>query len=379
MRVKIMVIRIIKQILNDKRTLALMLFAPLILLSLMNLLFNSTSSNDPIIGVDNINSSIVDTLKDNDIVVKEYSDYSNIEDKIKDDDLQAFLYMKDDKLNITYENSDPSKTLEINAKIGSAITKVKLEELVNLTKEQGEIIKNQATLLASLEKMLSNDNLNIKKPSEMNVEVSYIYGNENTNIFDTMVPVLIGFFVFFFVFLISGISLLKERTSGTLYKLLSTPVRRSEIVFGYLIGYGLFAILQTIIIVLFTVYVLKVDILGSLGLVVLTNIIIAFVALSLGILLSTFANSEFQMMQFIPIIVVPQIFFSGIISIHNMSQGLQNFAKIMPMYYAGDALSQVIIKGNSLSYIGKDLLILLLFAFCFTVLNIVGLKRYRKV
>lgn len=379
MRVKIMVIRIIKQILNDKRTLALMLFAPLILLSLMNLLFNSTSSNDPIIGIDNINSSIVDTLKDNDIVVKEYSDYSNIEDKIKDDNLQAFLYMKDDKLNITYENSDPSKTLEINAKIGSAMTKVKLEELVNLTKEQGEIIKNQATLLASLGKMPSNDNLNIKKPSEMNLEVNYIYGNENTNIFDTMVPVLIGFFVFFFVFLISGISLLKERTSGTLYKLLSTPVRRSEIVFGYLIGYGLFAILQTIIIVLFTVYVLKVDILGSLGLVVLTNIIIAFVALSLGILLSTFANSEFQMMQFIPIIVVPQIFFSGIISIHNMSQGLQNFAKIMPMYYAGDALSQVIIKGNSLSYIGKDLLVLLLFAFGFTVLNIVGLKRYRKV
>lgn len=379
MRVKIMVIRIIKQILNDKRTLALMLFAPLILLSLMNLLFNSTSSNDPIIGIDNINSSIVDTLKDNDIVVKEYSDYSNIEDKIKDDNLQAFLYMKDDKLNITYENSDPSKTLEINAKIGSAMTKVKLEELVNLTKEQGEIIKNQASLLASLGKMPSNDNLNIKKPSEMNLEVNYIYGNENTNIFDTMVPVLIGFFVFFFVFLISGISLLKERTSGTLYKLLSTPVRRSEIVFGYLIGYGLFAILQTIIIVLFTVYVLKVDILGSLGLVVLTNIIIAFVALSLGILLSTFANSEFQMMQFIPIIVVPQIFFSGIISIHNMSQGLQNFAKIMPMYYAGDALSQVIIKGNSLSYIGKDLLVLLLFAFGFTVLNIVGLKRYRKV
>lgn len=379
MRVKIMVIRIIKQILNDKRTLALMLFAPLILLSLMNLLFNSTSSNDPIIGVDNINSSIVDTLKDNDIVVKEYSDYSNIEDKIKNDNLQAFLYMKDDKLNITYENSDPSKTLEINAKIGSAMTKVKLEELVNLTKEQGEIIKNQATLLASLGRMPSNDNLNIKKPSEMNVEVSYIYGNENTNIFDTMVPVLIGFFVFFFVFLISGISLLKERTSGTLYKLLSTPIRRSEIVFGYLIGYGLFAILQTIIIVLFTVYVLKVDILGSLGLVVLTNIIIAFVALSLGILLSTFANSEFQMMQFIPIIVVPQIFFSGLISIDNMSQGLQNFAKIMPMYYAGDALSQVIIKGNSLSYIGKDLLVLLLFAFCFTVLNIVGLKRYRKV
>lgn len=378
MRIKSMVSRIIKQIINDKRTLALMLFAPLILLALMNFLFNSTSTKNPTLGVQNIDKNLVDTLKDNDIDIKEYKNHNDIKDKIKTDDLDAFVYMNDDTLKVTFENSDPLTSTEISAKIKGAVSKIKVEDIVSISKKQGEIIKKQAKALALLGNV-NPEKPNLTKPSDLTIDSSYIYGNENTTIFDTMIPVLIGFFVFFFVFLISGISLVKERTSGTLDKLLSTPIRRSEIVFGYLIGYGLFAILQTIIIVLFTVYVLKINIIGNLGLVFLTNIVTAFVALSLGTLLSTFANSEFQMMQFIPIIIIPQIFFSGIIPVDTMHSGLQAFAKIMPIYYAGDALTNVVIKGSSLNIIGKDLIILLLFAVVFTILNIVGLKRYRKV
>ena len=378
MRIKSMVSRIIKQIINDKRTLALMLFAPLILLALMNFLFNSTSTKNPTLGVQNIDKNLVDTLKDNDIDIKEYKNHNDIKDKIKTDDLDAFVYMNDDTLKVTFENSDPLTSTEISAKIKGAVSKIKVEDIVSISKNQGEIIKRQAKALALLGNV-NPEKPNLTKPSDLTIDSSYIYGNENTTIFDTMIPVLIGFFVFFFVFLISGISLVKERTSGTLDKLLSTPIRRSEIVFGYLIGYGLFAILQTIIIVLFTVYVLKINIIGNLGLVFLTNIVTAFVALSLGTLLSTFANSEFQMMQFIPIIIIPQIFFSGIIPVDTMHSGLQAFAKIMPIYYAGDALTNVVIKGSSLNIIGKDLIILLLFAVVFTILNIVGLKRYRKV
>lgn len=378
MRIKSMVSRIIKQIINDKRTLALMLFAPLILLALMNFLFNSTSTKNPTLGVQNIDKNLVDTLKDNDLDIKEYKNHNDIKDKIKTDDLDAFVYMNDDTLKVTFENSDPLTSTELFAKIKGAVSKIKVEDIVSISKKQGEIIKKQAKALALLGNV-NPEKPNLTKPSDITIDSSYIYGNENTTIFDTMIPVLIGFFVFFFVFLISGISLVKERTSGTLDKLLSTPIRRSEIVFGYLIGYGLFAILQTIIIVLFTVYVLKINIIGNLGLVFLTNIVTAFVALSLGTLLSTFANSEFQMMQFIPIIIIPQIFFSGIIPVDTMHSGLQAFAKIMPIYYAGDALTNVVIKGSSLNIIGKDLIILLLFAVVFTILNIVGLKRYRKV
>lgn len=205
------------------------------------------------------------------------------------------------------------------------------------------------------------------------------YGNSNSTFFDKVFPILIGFFVFFFVFLISGIALIRERTSGTLDRLLATPIRRSQLVFGYLAGYGLFAVLQTLLIVLFAIYVLKVAIVGNLLLVLLTNILIALVALVIGLFVSTFANSEFQMMQFIPIIVVPQVFFSGIIPLDAMAHWVRFISYLLPLSYAGNALTAVMIKGQGLGVITNDWLILLVFLFIFTFLNIIGLKRYRKV
>ncbi|MEJ7509229.1 ABC transporter permease, partial [Staphylococcus simulans] len=86
-----------------------------------------------------------------------------------------------------------------------------------------------------------------KQSEDTKIDNSYLYGDKDSNYFDKMFPILMGFFVFFFVFLISGIALLRERTTGTLERVLSTPIRRSEIVFGYLFGYGIFAIIQTLI------------------------------------------------------------------------------------------------------------------------------------
>ena len=103
-----------------------------------------------------------------------------------------------------------------------------------------------------------------------------------------------SFFVFLFVFLISGIALLRERTTGTIERVLATPIKRSEIVFGYLIGYGIFAIIQTLIIVLFSIYLLNINLAGSLAYVILINILLAIAALVMGIFISTFANSNFK-------------------------------------------------------------------------------------
>ena len=192
----------------------------------------------------------------------------------------------------------------------------------------------------------------VKNPPNMatpNIEVNYIYGDKDTSFFDILGPILVGFFVFFFVFLISGIALLRERTTGTLERLLATPIRRHEIVLGYLIGYGIFAIIQTIIVVFYAVKVLDIVLAGSIWHVILINLLLALVALSLGILLSAFAHSEFQMMQFIPVVAIPQIFFAGILPVDNMDQWLQVIAHLMPMYYGGDALFQVMYKGMGLN------------------------------
>ena len=211
------------------------------------------------------------------------------------------------------------------------------------------------------------------------MKTDYVYGSSETELFDTFSPILVGFFVFFFVFLISGIGLLNERTTGTLERLLATPIKRGEIVTGYLIGYGLLALIQTVIIVLFAINVLDMVLVGSVWTVILINAILTLVALSLGILLSSFASSEFQMIQFIPIIIVPQIFFSGIFSIEGMADWLQVFANFMPLYYAADALKGVMYEGLSLAEIRSNLYILLAFAAVFIILNLFALKKYRKL
>ena len=207
---------------------------------------------------------------------------------------------------------------------------------------------------------------------------TYNYGNAKSTFFAKMMPILMGFFVFFFVFLISGMALLRERTSGTLERLLATPVRRSDIVFGYMLSYGAIAVIQTLLIVGFTVKVLKVQVAGSIWLVVLTTVLLALVALALGIFMSTFAQSEFQMMQFIPIIVVPQIFFSGLISLQAMATWAQWLANLLPMKYAANALTSIILTGAKFSDIAGNLIALLFFIIILTTGNIVGLKRYRK-
>ncbi|GAA0711917.1 ABC transporter permease [Paraclostridium ghonii] len=352
MRIKAIIIRIIKQTIHDKRTLALMMIAPMIVMALVYFLFNSNEDKLLNIGVYNTSDEFNENLEKSDLNVKKYSNKNEIEDKIINDNLDAFIVEGNNKLEVTYENSSPINTKEIQAKL------------------QSTLLKDEFLKISSM----ANNKIDKSK-----IQQNYVYSNEELTYFDTISSILIGFFVFFFVFLVSGISLLKERTTGTLDRLLSTPIKRSEIVIGYLIGYGIFAIMQTILIVLFSIYILNINIEGSIPLVVIVNILIALVALSLGLLLSTFANSEFQIMQFIPIIIVPQIFFTGLIPIENMDGWLQNISKIIPLYYGTNALNGIFVKGFNFNNIYNDCIILIIFILVLYALNIFGLKRYRKI
>ena len=211
------------------------------------------------------------------------------------------------------------------------------------------------------------------------IKESYQYGDKNTGFFAHMIPILIGFVVFFFVFLISGMALLKERTSGTLDRLLATPVKRSEIVYGYMLSYGIIAIFQTAVVVLAAIWLLDVEVVGNILNVIIVNVVLALVALAFGILLSTLAKSEFQMMQFIPLVIMPQLFFSGIIPLSSMGEWAPTVGKFLPLTYSGDAISQIILYGHNLGDILPNLGVLMIFLIILTILNIVGLRRYRKV
>jgi ABC-2 type transport system permease protein len=354
--------------LRDKRALALMMVAPLIILTLLHYLL-SGNTVDPRLGVINGGDTLVEQLKDKDIIVKQYDQIKNTKKVIINDELDGVLQFSDEKIKLTLKNSQPTTTKALQMKVVQAIA------AENAMKQS----KNLSSFIQNIQSKLQNAPVQMEQVKAPNISTSYIYGDKDTTFFDQLSPILVGFFVFFFVFLISGIALLRERTTGTLDRLMATPIQRRDIVFGYLMGYGIFAIIQTLIVVFYATRVLDIMLIGSLWNVILINITLALVALSLGILLSAFANSEFQMMQFIPIAIIPQVFFAGIFPFEGMPNWMQVIAKCMPMYYGGDALVSVMYKGLGLSDILNDLLVLLGFALVFIVLNIFALKKYRKI
>lgn len=339
MRTLALIRRIMLQLLRDKRTMALLFFAPLIVLTLMYFFFNG-ESEDPRLAVVGGSEPLLTAMEDASIRVISYDAADN--QTIISDNLAGLLEIKDGSFQVVLENNDPSTSRALLMKI---------------------------TQIAAMQ----------GAGSAPSIETEYIFGDEDTAFFDVLGPILVGFFVFFFVFLISGIGLLKERVSGTLERLLATPIRRWEIVVAYLTGFGIFAIIQTIIVVFYSIQVLDMIMIGQVWHVILVNLMLALVALSLGILLSTFASSEFQMVQFIPIVVIPQIFFAGIIPLEGMADWLQNLSRIMPLYYAADALKAIMYRGEGLADISSNLLALAVFAIVFIFMNIFALKRYRKL
>ena len=387
MRTLAMIKRVLQEMLRDKRTLAMMFTAPLLILTLMYFLFQSNNNQTADLAVRNVDSTLIKAIDNNNLKIHHISSDDSAKQLIRDHDYAAVMTQKGNKLTLTLQNSNQTKSSIIKKSLQSGQIKLKTQASVTALKTQKEAIQKLQQQLAVLAKQTGTQaNVQASLPKQQNtttknysVSTHYIYGDKDTNFFDTFLPVIMGFVVFFFVFLISGIALLRERTTGTLKRLLATPVKRGEIITGYLSGYGIFALIQTLLIVFYSTYVFDIQILGSIWNVLLINVLMDMVALTMGLFISTFAASEFQMMQFIPIVVIPQVFFSGIIPVDQMAGWLQVIGHIMPLYYGANAMSDVVAKGFSITQIWPNLLALLLFATLFLALNLNAMRRYREV
>ncbi len=351
--------RILKELAKDKRTLALMFLAPLLILTLMNLIFNTNATPSVKIGTVQMPTPVAKQLDQIKHVTQTgYATETAAHDALKAQRVDSVIVYKKatHTYQVTYANLDVNKTTLAKAALQNTLTQNKLQTLLQVV----SALPHSQALDAQL---------------QSKVEQTYLYGDSQTRYMDTVLPILMGFFVF----LVSGMAILKERTTGTLERLLATPVRRGQIIFGYTISYGVLAILQTLTIVLYTVYVLRLPIVGQIGWVIVTNMLLALVALALGILMSTFATSEFQMMQFIPLIVVPQIFFSGIVPLDTINPWLAKVQYILPLTYVANADKKIMMQGFGLTHIWFDCLVLLSFFIILTGINIRGLKQYRRV
>ncbi|MGS0441050.1 ABC transporter permease [Bacillus cereus] len=339
MRVTGVIIRIIRQFFRDKRSLAMMFGAPMLLLWLLSLVFTQ-KDYVPHIAVVDMPAQLVKVMKNQEASIYEYNTEKAMSE-LENQKVDAVIRLENGKMNIVLEGSDSSK--------------------------------NRA-VLQILQKSTEKNDVSIMKP-----EVNYLHGSKDFTMFDGLGPVLIGFFTFFFVFILSGVSFVRERLSGTLERLLSTPIKRWEIVVGYIIGFGIFAFIQSIIIVSFSVYILDLYVAGSIWLTLLITCMLSLTALTLGTFLSAYANNEFQMIQFIPLVIVPQIFFSGLFPIESMNKWLQMLGKLFPLTYGADAMRQVMIRNQGFTEIVLDFTVLLLFSILFAIGNVFALKKHRKI
>jgi ABC-2 type transport system permease protein len=220
-----------------------------------------------------------------------------------------------------------------------------------------------------------------------------IYGTGSDDPMVPFAPAIVAFFLYFFVYLLTGVSFLRERTGGTLERLMATPVTRGEVVGGYLLGFGLFATVQVAILLTWALGSVHVPSIGplpafslGLGIPVAGSPAIGFVvvvllglgAISLGIFLSTFARTELQVIQFIPVVLVPQFLLSGVLfPIDSLPAILRPLVALMPLHYAVDALRLVFIQGADLTSraLAADVGVLALIAALFAVVASLTIRR----
>jgi ABC-2 type transport system permease protein len=176
-------------------------------------------------------------------------------------------------------------------------------------------------------------------PALLMVLLRYVFDSAAT--FSRIAPALLGFFPFLLMFLVTSITTLRERSSGTLERLLTTSIGKLDILSGYAIAFSLVAVLQVAVAVPVS-FALGLKLVGPTWALVVVALLDALLGVALGLLASAFARTEFQAIQLMPIIVMPQLLVCGLFRPrHDMASGLRGFADAMPLSYAVEALQRV--------------------------------------
>ncbi|MBN1564160.1 MAG: ABC-2 transporter permease [Anaerolineae bacterium] len=368
-RSQILALRVIQQIWADKRTVVLMTIIPVILLSFIGILIR----HDPaklVVGVVNnddgfammgnevnLGDRLIEVLGSFEEFDAQVMTTDEARDQLDAADADAVITVPPEftqnvistrtlTLDIEYEGSNPM----LSERLNTIFARVALQTANTL-----------ALVGSSTASDLPLDPSSIEFATA--IDATYLHSGPEYDTLDYMAPALIGFFVFFLVFLLTCISFLRERVVGTLERLQATPIRPHEIIIGYMLGFMVFGIFQGTITLVFTVFILDIHYAGNLLNIFVVEALLVMLSVNLGILLSTFAQNEFQVLQFIPLIVTSQGLLGGVIwQIEDMPGWLQPVSYVMPLTYANEALRKVMINGDSLLDVWFPVLVLIGFA-----------------
>ena len=388
-RVLVITRRIFLGLRRDRRSLGLMLFAPILAMCVFGIAFSGDVKDVDIIIVNqdegvyipqmnmsiSISKEIIKNM-DKDILTIEYmTDVTKALEKVEDGEVYAVVIFPGNfsqnlarqfvKAPASSGQSDPNNITEA------------VSSTILIRSDNSNVNVANAVIKAIQDALFeTQDNYGVEMPLQLGVDP--VYGKD-AEFIDMFVPGIIGFVIFLLTTLLTLISFVGERTSGTLERLMATPIKESEIVLGYGLAFGITGMTQALILLTVGVVVFDIIIVGNILLAFLIAALLAVGSQSLGILLSSMAKREAQAVQFLPIIILPAFLLAGIFwPVEAIPPWLRPASYFIPPTYAVDGLRSVMLRGWGLEQVWPQVLVLIGFAVLFLLGATATLKRSRR-
>jgi len=199
---------------------------------------------------------------------------------------------------------------------------------------------------------------------------------DNQATFDRIAPALLGIFPFVLMFIVTSVTTLRERASGTMERLMAMPIGKFDFVMGYMLAFGLLAVIQALLASVLLLYGFDITVAGPEWFLILTALADALLGTALGIFVSAYARTEFQAVQFMPALIMPQVLVCGLfVPLAAMPDLLETIAWCLPLTYAVDALNLVVTQTEITGDAWRDIWVVLAFMFGAVLLGTFTLRR----
>jgi ABC-2 type transport system permease protein len=362
--------RIIRQFTRDRRTMALLFVAPLVVMTILQFTLNGTPAGVTL-GIvppaGPAGNALVQQLQSQAgaqkaLTVKTLT-ADQVDGQLKDGDVDGVLIFPDNFATTLLSGQAPNVTLRLEG--SDPGTAQQLRSIVSI-------------LIGGLKQQGQSSATNAGPVSSIALDTQYLYGGPQYTQTDALAPLFVGIFSFFFVFLLTSVAFLRERSQGTIERLVVSPLSRTELVLGYVIGFMVFALVQSLVILLYVIGVLRVHYAGNPALLFLVTALLTIGGVNMGIFVSAFARNELQVVQFIPLLLAPQILLGGLFfPVTALPVVLKQIAYVLPLTYAGFALKDVMLKGFGVGDIAGDLIFLAGFALLMVLGSAISLRQDR--
>jgi ABC-2 type transport system permease protein len=368
--------RVFRDVVNDKRSLAMLFLAPIFAMCVFGLAFSGDVEGVNVIIVNQdqgytpplgntayLSEKIISHLDTKVVNIENMSNLDEARGKVIDGKASAVILFPEN-----FSKNSILKTKNSSYPDGGEIIIQGDDSITN--------IKN--AILKTVNQALSDTMAAEGVKPALNVTSDPIYGKD-ADFIDFFVPGILAFVVYLLTTILTLITFVGERSNGTLERVLASPVTEGEIVTGYAITFGTFGILQVALLLVIAILVFNIMVVGNVLLAFLAVAILAVTCQALGILLSSLAKRPEQAIQFFPFVILPAFLLSGVFwPIQAIPAWLRPLSYLVPPTYAVDACRAVMLKGWGLDRIWFDLVALAIFAILFMGLAVYSLRRGKQ-